>query len=200
MRNRNYDRKMRTLPSGDLTGKTFDNLIVLERVINRISKSGLKQYVSWKCKCICGKAFITSSRNLKRGQKSCGCLSKSNRFKLFLTEEDAAINYKFSQYRTTAKRRNLEFNLSLDKFKKLVLGNCFYCGSNPRKKLSYHRKQGITSIAWNGIDRINNSNGYAENNCVSCCFICNMAKNNLSTKQFLDWINQIYEYQKNLCN
>lgn len=58
--------------AGDLIGKTFGNLTVLER-------AGINEhnFVLWKCKCNCGKIIVVQGRYLKTGQKkSCGCLKK----------------------------------------------------------------------------------------------------------------------------
>lgn len=52
----------------DLTGKRFENLIVLRRVENKNGR------VAYLCKCDCGKEFITLSQHIINGfAKSCGC-------------------------------------------------------------------------------------------------------------------------------
>lgn len=58
----------------DLTGQVFHKITVIEYAgTDRKSKSTL-----WKCKCECGKEFISRKTPLQNGQtKSCGCLSKS---------------------------------------------------------------------------------------------------------------------------
>ena len=38
---------------------------------------------------------------------------------------------------------------------------------------------------------------YNLDNCVPCCSKCNMMKNTLETKDFLDHIERIYTFQKN---
>ena len=40
----------------------------------------------------------------------------------------------------------------------------------------------------NGIDRIDSSKDYSSDNCVSCCKICNRAKNDMSVNEFMTWI------------
>jgi hypothetical protein len=37
---------------------------------------------------------------------------------------------------------------------------------------------------YNGIDRINNEEGYTSNNTVSCCFTCNRMKGTMSSEEF----------------
>lgn len=65
----------------DLTGKTFGNWKVIERVADKISKSGQAR-AAYLCECQCEKKTkkIVLAQNLKSGwSKSCGCLiSKIN--------------------------------------------------------------------------------------------------------------------------
>ena len=94
-------------------------------------------------------------------------------------------NYEQSEiglYRTTkysAKKRNYEFNLSLNEFKDIVSKSCIYCNEN-KKRI--------------GIDRIDNFIGYTKENSVSCCKNCNMMKKDLSKKEFLSHIEKIYKW------
>lgn len=56
----------------DLTGKVFNNLLVLERV----STTSYKK-TCWKCKCNCGNLVNVTSTHLKSGNTtSCGCTKK----------------------------------------------------------------------------------------------------------------------------
>jgi hypothetical protein len=53
----------------DLTGKTFGQLTVLERV-----KIPGEHESHWRCICTCGNEIIVIAGNLKRGTtQSCGC-------------------------------------------------------------------------------------------------------------------------------
>lgn len=57
----------------DLTGKKFNNLIV----IFEIGKSGKE--ILWKCKCSCGNYTFVRDYDLKSGHtKSCECIRKEN--------------------------------------------------------------------------------------------------------------------------
>ena len=47
-------------------------------------------------------------------------------------------------------------------------------------------------ILYNGIDRIDSSQGYFKDNVGSCCKTCNRAKSNLSLVEFKDWISKVY--------
>lgn len=57
----------------DLSGQIFQNLRVIEKSDDYVSKSG-KHERMWKCECLlCGDVIVTRERNLKSGHiKSCG--------------------------------------------------------------------------------------------------------------------------------
>ena len=50
---------------------------------------------------------------------------------------------------------------------------------------------GIEGIIINGIDRINNDIGYTIENSLTCCKICNYAKNTMSMREFIAWLEKI---------
>lgn len=59
----------------DLTGQKFTRLLVLERVEDRVTKSGARR-IQYKCLCDCGNYKIVDGRHLKDGSTmSCGCLA-----------------------------------------------------------------------------------------------------------------------------
>ncbi len=167
--------------------------------------------------CDCGTRKITHSGYLTRKLKpsrSCGCLAKelsSIRLKnnTYTRKEKgvSGLNTVFQKYRYTAKTHNRQFELTKKEFKKLTSSNCFYCGTPPLKiQYSY-----FTSDKWkptqdaiensgypyNGIDRVDSSKGYKRENCVSCCYLCNRAKNDMTLEEFKNWIIRIYN--KTIC-
>ena len=44
---------------------------------------------------------------------------------------------------------------------------------------------------YNGIDRLDNNEGYLPSNVVTCCKICNRAKHSLTVVEFLEWVRDI---------
>lgn len=59
----------------DLTGKQFGDVVVLERIPNTLP-------TKWRCRCICGREFVTRGTALTSGHtKSCGCRKKQLRIK-----------------------------------------------------------------------------------------------------------------------
>lgn len=173
----------------DLIGQKFNRLTV-------ISSEGSKLYGKtkkrlWKCLCDCGGIIITNTGALTRSNtKSCGCLhnelssgnSKKSRYKL--ANPDSGYISIMSRYKQNAKNRDLDFNLSFEQFKLLITSSCYYCNTEPSN--IYYKS--YYNIKYNGVDRKDNKKGYEIDNVVSCCKICNIAKNNNTYEDFLEWI------------
>jgi hypothetical protein len=87
------------------------------------------------------------------------------------------LKMRYGVYRHNAKRKNLMFELTLEQFKFFSSRPCEYCG-----------RAGVV-----GIDRVDNSIGYKEDNCVPCCKNCNSGKNNGSLTKWLDWRTRVAE-------
>lgn len=82
--------------------------------------------------------------------------------------------------------------MSKEFFEKITQENCHYCGKEPSQiKKNYYNNGDHT---YNGIDRIDNSKGYTEDNVVSCCSICNYAKKTATQSSFLEWIKKVYHH------
>ncbi len=89
--------------------------------------------------------------------------------------------YQFNKYKSNAIARNLQFELTIDNFKKYWKQPCYYCGDK------------IETI---GLDRVNNDKGYTIDNVVSCCAICNYMKRNLSKEDFINKCKKIVNNYK----
>lgn len=90
-------------------------------------------------------------------------------------------NNKYVMYKANAKRRGLTFNITVDEFESLVTQPCYYCGE-------------LDSIC-NGVDRINNADGYDSKNCVPCCKQCNLMKHAYHYTEFIQKCKRIMEKQ-----
>lgn len=94
-----------------------------------------------------------------------------------------AIDYEACK--SNAPDREIEFELNEIEFFNITEKNCYLCD---KPNSDFHM---------NGIDRVNNSNGYNFDNCRSCCWICNKLKNNY---ELIDVINKlILIYKKHKC-
>ena len=107
------------------------------------------------------------------------------------------VSILYKRYKSDAKKRNLLFNITLKKFKTYILNNCFYCGIPPFLKIKATKKKDVMNnlfMNYNGIDRVNNLEGYTIKNCVTACVFCNRGKRAMSYENFENWINKIYDH------
>jgi hypothetical protein len=118
--------------------------------------------------------------------------------------EIAAQRSLFHQYRWNAKTRKIAFEIERWLFERLLKGNCYYCGSEPSNTMVATMKQRKywefgepMTYKYNGVDRVDNSIGYTEDNVVPCCGTCNRMKLDMGKKEFLAHIQKIYEFQNN---
>jgi 5-methylcytosine-specific restriction endonuclease McrA len=127
--------------------------------------------------------------------KSCGC----SRAPIKLDKGEAGFRELYRSYQRDARRRKLDFELSAEEFKILATGPCDYCGSC-RMQTKYSRGKPenpayhFGAFKYTGVDRVDSSKGYAIDNCVSCCNICNIAKNSMSRKDFIAWIQRVHKH------
>jgi hypothetical protein len=96
---------------------------------------------------------------------------------------------RYPEYRYNAKKRGIDFKITVEQFKEITSKPCHYCNGfstnrNPKSR-------------GNGIDRKNSDVGYEINNCVPCCATCNFIKNNMGYEDFINYIKQVYETIKN---
>ena len=100
-----------------------------------------------------------------------------------ITDENPCIRVHFvtseriRKLKQGAKDRDLVFELSDTKVKEFIHQDCYYCGQ-PNA---------------DGIDRLDSSVGYTEENCVPCCGVCNIMKNRFTTDTFFNHIELIYK-------
>jgi len=172
-------------------------------IIEIISQNNQGSHVKLNCYCHnCGMTKIMNSINIKK-RNSCGCCQRISdtwanvgpKTKPWqLPEGQSAKNELFYQYKRSAKKRNLDWNLTEEQFFDIVTGNCYYCDSSLDNT---KRGQGKTSgdFKYTGIDRFNNSIGYTKDNCVACCWMCNNMKSSYTNIEFINKIIQIYNHK-----
>src|SRR5208337_1502803 len=98
----------------------------------------------WLCICACGKECTPTGPHLVRGDStSCGkCNTKGSAFRDLLCE-----------YKISARRRDLSWELSEDQFQTLTSSPCHYTGRFPENSKTV---RGDVYV-FNGIDRKDNS-------------------------------------------
>lgn len=78
-----------------------------------------------------------------------------------------------------ATRSTVGWSLTFEEWYALVIKPCHYCGSP-------HLEQ-----SGRGLDRLNNKNGYHNDNVVSCCPECNMVRNNIFTPEEMRLLGEV---------
>lgn len=164
----------------EFIGKTFNYLTVIS--FDKVYRAA----VYWLCKCICGNTVSVKSTYLKTDHtKSCGC-QRSNR----LEPGESSFNSLIRSYKTGAKQRGKDFELTKEQIRIITKSNCYYCGIEP-KQISKHPDD-LGEYYYNGIDRVDSEKGYINGNCVPCCQFCNRAKSNFPIEEFYSKIIRIY--------
>lgn len=172
----------------DISGMKFGNLTAIKKDLSpRASKLGRP----WICSCVCGSEVSIRRISLIRGERTCcGCINRVNPRPgmKYSNRIDAKVGNLMSVCRKGAKDRLLEFSLSVDEFKAMVMSECFYCGG-----YSKHLVIDGTAIGICGVDRVDSGLGYTPSNCSPCCSICNDMKRAVPFYEFLARIRNIYE-------
>ena len=174
--------RMKTLTPGDV----YTNLTVVKFVgLREIGKRKRQVYLF---QCICGKGVEFLGTDVYRERiKSCGCIHDCG-------YEESAFRAIRLSYSSNAATRGLEFTLTDEQLKALFAGNCYYCGEAPSNHSRKKRKLTYAIFKYNGIDRVDNTQGYTQRNVVSCCFTCNRMKQKLGFKEFIAHCRRVVEY------
>lgn len=174
----------------DKTGRRYGKLLVLEQDHSKPKGHG----VHWLCQCDCGNVVSVWSSNIterSQSKRSCGCSRGKGRT---LLSGIAAFNVVYLSYKKGAVARDLLFDLSKDEFRLLTSSNCYYCGTPPSATTEVLAKHLNGHYIYNGVDRVDNNQGYKMENCVPCCFICNRAKGVFTIDEFTEWIRGLVRY------
>ena len=169
-------------------GKRFGRLVVQ-------NLHSTKGRASWVCKCDCGKVKVVDAYHLRcKETRSCGC-SKPGKRK---AKGHAGKNQLWLRYKHTAKTQyGLPFELDPDVFEQLTSSCCFYCGVPPRQIYTNNgckseEAREHAAYKYNGIDRVDNSKGYTDDNVVSCCKLCNKWKGAMTQREFFAHVENIF--------
>lgn len=179
----------------DLTGQTFGSWTVLRPTF-------ATQRVVWVCRCECGVEKEVRTSKLENGEskscKSCsnkkvprGMAARKGQTHSRKKPGESGFNRLFRVYQRGARLRGYIFRLSKRQFRKLTQGNCTYCGVEPQQDMfNPSPRQTLEGLArtryvYNGIDRVDNTEGYVPGNCVPACHSCNTAKGSLTLTDFL---------------
>jgi len=154
----------------NIEGQTFGYLTAIKPVYGHRPEED-RYRAWWLFKCQCGKEKIMLSGNVVCGhEKSCGCSPRGPKVDPLSVEKRL-----HKAYRHGAKRRGLSFEIEFEDFLRLIHQPCHYCGdehsnlSAPIKRMGRLKGQKYKPLAYNGLDRVDNSRGYEPSNVVPCC-------------------------------
>lgn len=174
-------------------------------VIKLLDEKGNKGQLKYLCKCDCGNEHIVTGESLRSGKsKSCGCFKKEfvekNKFKRNENREIAILKIQYSHLKRRNKNKGFSEIISFDEFCKLSKMRCYYCDieysrilEDRYNEMKSKGKISDTVVKINGIDRIDSSKGYENNNVVTCCCKCNIAKHTMTQNEFKEWVKMVYE-------
>jgi len=172
----------------DLTGQKFNRL----NIIKYLGKNKTNNNI-YLADCDCGKQTVQEGSDMSTGKvRSCGCLKG-----LLNRNDDALERSIYTSYKSAAKRRGYTFSLHIEDFKVIIKQPCFYCGIEHSNHVERKYTDSVITLDYNGIDRIDNTEGYNINNVTSCCNICNQAKHTMPQDKFIDWVKRISNNLKN---
>lgn len=177
----------------DYTGKKYGYLTVI-KFIGKVKKTKGNNYI-WLCKCQCGNEKNLNIHDVKRGGiSSCGCYRSKLQSDIKRKPPGvAAMNNLYNIYmKICVNERGYKFELTKDEFFYLTKSNCYYCNKPP----SQIKKAKYSDYVYNGIDRVDNSEGYLKNNVVACCKECNSNKSGISKELVVKVYNFLKEKGK----
>ena len=157
--------------------------------------------IMWRCECDCGNNnFLAAAVEIANGARvCCGCQTNEMRMASCAATQannqqpfhELAVQLIFRTYVKDAKKRDIEFNLSLAEFVSFLERHCMYCGVEPSNIQKVKRQHDNGELMYSGIDRIDSLRGYVADNCVPCCIVCNRAKRNMSHEAFVRWLKRV---------
>lgn len=179
-----------------MTGKTYNCLTGIR--FNHIDTKSKR--CIWVWKCTCGTEILCSVSSVLIGnRKSCGC-QRLDKIKTILStryrkaDGVSCISTLMGRYKREARKANRVWELTRVQFEQLITQPCWYCKSSSSNKQIVGWNEDV--LTYTGIDRMDNTKGYLISNVVPCCFICNKAKNSVSSDQFYLWVAAVYNTLK----
>lgn len=170
-------------------GKQIGGIVILRKHGSPIKRQKVM------CKCIpCGEEFSATFHNVYRGNyKSCGCLQYALNTKNPRWQGYGEISKSFFySIKNGAKKRNINFNLTIEDIWQLFLDQnrkCRLSGQN-----IFFQKFRLDNNASASLDRIDSLKGYYKENVQWVHKSINYMKQSMDNKEFLDNIKKIYEH------
>lgn len=158
-------------------GKRYGRLIIKKKWRQQRKTWHSDKYV-FLCMCDCGEVCIKEQCKVTQWlTKSCWCLSKEFCwYQHRKAQWERGFNEKYNQYKSGAKKRWYDFQLSKEEFAQVVTQPCIYCW---RSNTQVCRKWIRWEFYYTWIDRYDNTKWYIVDNIVPCCARCNRIKTDI---------------------
>ena len=144
----------------------------------------------WDFLCpFCNKTFLSPTTKFKKSKSCYSCRGEVT--KSYNTNTTWDYLYHVVKGRKAAKEKG--FGLTKECFRRISQMNCYYCDAEPTLSNGY--KPWHPKININGLDRLNPSMGYFDNNIVACCKDCNTAKLDKTEEEFISWLKRVAIHQ-----
>lgn len=162
-----------------------------------------------KCKKIKPIVQFYKQEGTKDGHRGVCSLCQYTPRNSFRLPKESSHVYLFNGCKNAAKFRDIEFDLTLEQHKELVVKDCHHCGAKPvpynpyllqsmkANKVSSRRLEEAW-IVKNGIDRLDNDKGYNSANCVAACQKCNYGRQDYTVEEYINHCRQVVAYQEQL--
>lgn len=171
---------------GNLKGRSFGHLIVLERS----EKTNSHGNVYWTCECKrCGNQKDIAANGLRSGyHKSCGCLKKTR------TKESSKTipGHIWYSIQDSAKRRGIGFDLTVEEAEELLEEQKYECPLTGCY-LGFDIVNPKSSNTTASLDRKDSSRPYSKDNCWWILKPINIMKGSMTVEDFT-------MYCKMICN
>lgn len=87
------------------------------------------------------------------------------------------VKHLYRRYAHDAAKRGKKFMITVEYFNTIIHEPCAYCGVV--EDGTYTQSQyAVKVVKYNGVDRVDSSADYTDDNTVACCGACNAAKSN----------------------
>lgn len=176
----------------DIIGQKFGKLTAIKFLFTKkTGKSGKNAY--WGCVCSCGNFHIASGYGLRYGQvTSCGCAYRDMGLRMIKPNNAHSKNTLYNLYIQRCKKRKINL-MSKNDLLNIVINPCYYCNLD----YSINKKQKHTEFKCNGLDRIDNNEGYELNNVLPCCQYCNAIRMDVLTIQETKKVIELLKKERN---
>lgn len=139
-------------------------------------------YCAWWTCSTCAHEWKAKVSGRSRGNGCPVCRDKK-RTRL-RTPYGRSLEQKILDYKRASERRGYEWKLTNEEARTLMIDACVYCGVTAEPPTRF-----------NGLDRRDNTLDYTNDNTVTCCKPCNLAKHTMTEREFYDWLDRLARHQ-----